>query len=435
LFPEGVSAPCHPTAAHIEETLDPAKRAFLTRKPTIGSNKADSQDNRGMLANVYARHRSSGNMGVDMVPAESRKPGLLWGIRISSILWFLGCIIFLLGLPIVLQASPLILVGIVLVAGIIAGLLAGLVARVRGGRVRHRWAKGIVAGTFVLTALAASPVYYAATFTQFSPAMVPQAVLSNGQKKIVFHGMQHVGTEVFFKTVVYDLEDALSRGSVAYYEGVRPSTPADDAWFASTITGGADLSAAYRDLSEVCGLHFQGDYFGLLGRDVREHPAAHVVADVDTAQLHTDYNRLMVADAAFARAMRLREVESKPDGTNGLERLVDFLRKGTPGQREIGATLCRGYMTFATRRAAIRRTSSSPPSPITGSPMAKSRRRFATACSIPSFRVKASGWTAAMRGSAPIATRAANRTRFPPRVAGCSRPAKRPGRSLGWSIP
>lgn len=287
-----------------------------------------------------------------MVPAESRKPGLLWWIRITSVLWFLGFIVFLLGLPIVLQASPLIFVGIVPVAGIIAGLLAWLVARVRGGRVGHRWARGMVAGTFVLTALAASPVYYAATFTQFSPAMVPQAVLSNGQKTIVFQGMQHVGTEVFFKTVVYDLEDALSRGSVAYYEGVKPSTPADDAWFASTITGGADLSTAYRDLSEVCGLHFQGDYFGLLGRDVREHPAAHVVADVDTAQLHAEYNRLMAADAAFASAMRLRELESKADETNGLERLVDFLRAGTPGQREIGATLCRGYMTFATRRAA-----------------------------------------------------------------------------------
>lgn len=288
-----------------------------------------------------------------MIPAKSPKPGApLWLVRSTTILWFLGCIAFLLGLPIVLQASPLILVGIVLVAGVIAGLLAFLLSRLRGGHIGHRWIKGTIAGTFVLTALAASPVYYAATFTQFSPAMVPQAVLSNGHKTIVFQGMQHVGTEVFFKTVVYDLEDALSRGSVAYYEGVKPSTPANDAWFASTITGGADLSSAYRELGEVCGLRFQSDYFALLGRDVREHPAAHVVADVDTAQLHAEYDRMMHSDAAFAAAMRVRETTKTDEETDGLERLVEFLRKGSAGQREIGGVLCRGYMTFAMHQSS-----------------------------------------------------------------------------------
>jgi hypothetical protein len=287
-----------------------------------------------------------------MVPAANSKLHGVWWVRISSVLWFLGCVAFLLGLPIVLQASPLILLGIVLVATVVAGILAWFLASLRGGRIAPRWIKGAIAGTFVLTALAASPVYYAATFTQFSPAMVPQAVLSNGQKTIVFQGMQHVGTEVFYKTVVYDLEDAVSRGSVAYYEGVRPSTPADNAWFDQMITGGADLSSAYRELGEVCGLRFQSDYFGLLGRDVREHPTAHVVADVDTSQLHAEYDRLMRSDAAFAAAMRARETGRKEEDTRGLERLVGFLRIGTAGQREIGATLCRGYMTFATRRPA-----------------------------------------------------------------------------------
>lgn len=276
----------------------------------------------------------------------------LWWIRATSILWFLGSLVFLLGLPVVLQASPLILVGIVLVAGAIAGLIAWLTARVRGGAVGPRWIKGTIATTFGLTALAASPVYYAATFTQFYPVMAPQAVLSNGQKTIVFQGMQHVGTEVFFKTVVYDLEDALSRGSVAYYEGVKPSNPADDAWFTSTITGGADLGTAYRELGDVCGLRFQSDYFGLLGRDAGEHPAAHVVADVDTAQLHAEYNRLMQSDATFAAAMHARDTDKSDDGTDGLERIVEFLRKGTADQREIGATLCRGYMTYALGRAS-----------------------------------------------------------------------------------
>jgi hypothetical protein len=274
----------------------------------------------------------------------------IWWARVAAIIWFLAGIAFLLSIPIVLQASVWIIVGIIILAILIAGAAAFILARLAGGKVTSRWMKGAIALIFLLTAMVAFPVYYAATLTQLSPAMVPQAVLSNGQKTVVFQGMQHVGTEVFFKTVVYDLEDALSRGSVAYYEGVKPSNPADDAWFDRTITGGADLSKAYRELGEVCGLHFQSDYFGLLGRDAKEHPAAHVVADVDTAQLRGEYERLMRTDPAFAKAIRAREAKPVEDNTDGLERVVNFLRTGSAEQKETGAVLCRGYMTYASRR-------------------------------------------------------------------------------------
>jgi hypothetical protein len=283
--------------------------------------------------------------------AQVRSDRHLWWARVTAILWFLAGTAFLLSVPIVMQASLWIMVGIAIVAAVLAGATAFVLMRLGGGKVRGRWIKGTIGLVFVLTAVAASPVYYAATLTQVSPAMVPQAVLSNGQKTVVFQGMQHVGTEVFFKTVVYDLEDALSRGSVAFYEGVKPSNPADDAWFDRTITGGADLSSAYRELGEVCGLHFQSDYFGLLGRDAKEHPTAHVVADVDTAQLHAEYTRLLRTDPAFARAMSEREAQPAEDKTDGLERIVNFLRSGSAEQKETGAVLCRGYMTYASQRS------------------------------------------------------------------------------------
>ncbi|WP_293985637.1 hypothetical protein [Sphingobium sp.] len=233
--------------------------------------------------------------------AQVKSNRRLWWTRITAVLWFLAGIAFLLSVPIILQISLWILIGIIIIAATLAGAAAFIFTRWKGGKVRSRWIKSAVALVFALTAIAAFPIYYAATLTQVSPAMVPQAVLSNGQKTIVFQGMQHVGTEIFFKTVVYDLEDALSRGSVALYEGVKPSNPADDAWFAKTITGGADLSKAYRELGEVCGLHFQSDYFGLLGRDAKEHPTVHVVADVDTAQLHAEYKRLWLLTLRLPR--------------------------------------------------------------------------------------------------------------------------------------
>ena len=34
--------------------------------------------------------------------------------------------------------------------------------------------------------------------------------------------MAHVGTESFYKTVIYDLQHAIADGYVIYYEGVKP---------------------------------------------------------------------------------------------------------------------------------------------------------------------------------------------------------------------
>lgn len=48
---------------------------------------------------------------------------------------------------------------------------------------------------------------------------MPQATLSNGSKTVVFQGMVHVGSEPFYKTVVCDIEQALSDGFVIFYEG------------------------------------------------------------------------------------------------------------------------------------------------------------------------------------------------------------------------
>ncbi|TVV71033.1 hypothetical protein FOY91_17720 [Sphingomonas solaris] len=191
--------------------------------------------------------------------------------------------------------------------------------------------------------------------TQVTPAMVPQATLTNGVRTIVFQGMQHVGTEPFYKSVVYDLESALSDDYALFYEGVRPANPADDAWFDRTVTGGADLGTTYRDLAGLCGLRFQNDYFGLLARDARLHPASHVVADVSTADLHAEYDRLMRTDAVFADAMREKERARAGAGSvkpDGLERIVAFMRSGTDGQREIGGVLCRGFMTLVMRKDA-----------------------------------------------------------------------------------
>jgi hypothetical protein len=69
--------------------------------------------------------------------------------------------------------------------------------------------------TLILGVLVAAPFYYLMVVTDTRPATVPQVALTNGSKRVVFQGMQHIGSEHFYKAVIYDVEKALSEGYVS----------------------------------------------------------------------------------------------------------------------------------------------------------------------------------------------------------------------------
>lgn len=274
-------------------------------------------------------------------------PSHHWSLRLATILWFLFGLGFLLALPILLQATGWALPLVVLLAALLALPLAWLIRKVRGTarRFTHTWFKCGLALLFVLSILLATPIYYLATITQMHPVLAPQVTLTNGDKTIVFQGMQHVGSERFFKSVVYDLEDALSRGDVLYYEGVRPSNPEGDGWFNRMLAGGGDLTANYRDLGGLCGLQFQNDYFQMLARDAQIHPESHVAADVSTLDMKHEYDRLIANDAAFAKAMAVKTKVDAPS-PDMMEAAIRYLKHGTEGQRAIAGIVCRGVLTL-----------------------------------------------------------------------------------------
>lgn len=272
-----------------------------------------------------------------------------WRVRAATILWFVGALGFLLALPVLLQAHWLALPLVLLLSALIALPIAWLWRRFAvSGRLKSAWWPVAVAFAFVLSMLVAAPVYYLASVTQLRPALVPQVTLTNGEKQIVFQGMQHVGATRFYKGVAFDLEEALARGYILYYEGVGNSTPDNDKWFEQVATHGQDLTAAYRELGELCGLNFQSDYLQVVVNDSQLHPQNHVVADVNTAQLRAEYDRLLKANPEFAKAMAKQPELSSSDG---LERLVGWLRKGTSGQRDLAGILCRGFMTMSMTKA------------------------------------------------------------------------------------
>ena len=273
-----------------------------------------------------------------------------WQIRLSAILWFVLIVLFLLALPVLVGWAWWVLAIVLLAAGVLAGawsLIASLfAARQRQGMAR-RWLTRTAALTCLLSALVASPVYYFSMLVQTRPAIVPQVTLTNGTKTIVFQGMQHIGSEAYFKGIVYDLERALNDGYVLYYEGISRSPGEGDAWFSKYMAGGGSLNANYQGLAKTCGLTFQLEYFTLLQADMQAHPERHVSADVSHLDLKREFDRLVATDPAFAAAVaRLGEqTTSSSDGADTINELVAWQQQGTEGQKRIAGIACRGFMT------------------------------------------------------------------------------------------
>lgn len=204
--------------------------------------------------------------------------------------------------------------------------------------------------------LVAAPFYYLAIATEVRPAIVPTVTLVKGERTVVLQGMQHVGTERFFKTIVYDLEEAAADGYVLFYEGVANADAEADAGFSKTLSSGKDLSDSYRMLGKVCGLVFQNDYMGPIVADARMRPEQHVTVDVTTRGMKDEYDRLVTTDPVFATKMRELEAAKENDADAPSELLTQFLERqkgGDTRQSALAGTLRRGIMTLVMRRTSV----------------------------------------------------------------------------------
>jgi hypothetical protein len=281
-------------------------------------------------------------------------PRPLWRIRVQAIAWFVLIVAFMLGLPIIIGWGYALLALLVLVAAVLAVASAWVLRRLsstaRGRPFASVWLRSLLGWTLILGILVAAPSYYLMVITDIRPATVPQVSLTNGAKRVVFQGMQHIGSEHFYQAVIYDVEKALSEGYVSYYEGVQTPTPESKAFFeklSHELVGGSDLSGTYKSIGEVCGMKFQLDYFGLLEADKSEHPRRHLVADVDAIELKAEYERLMREDPAFAKA-HANDFKPRPATNDNaiMLKVVEWLKRGSESQRMLGGVACRGLFTL-----------------------------------------------------------------------------------------
>ena len=303
--------------------------------------------------------KTSSNTQPSLATSAAPSPPL-WRIRLQAIAWFVLVAAFVLGLPIFLGWGGGVLIVLVLVAAVLAVASAWVIRRLSstaaGRPFASVWSRNLLGWTLILGVLVAAPFYYLMVVTDTRPATVPQVSLTNGSKRLVFQGMQHIGSEHFYQAVIYDVERALSEGYVSWYEGVQTPTPESKVFFeklSHELVGGSDLSGTYKSIGEVCGMKFQLDYFGLLEADKAEHPKRHLVADVDALELKTEYERLMREDPAFVKA-HANDFKPKPaTNDNALVlKVVEWLKSGSASQKMLGGVACRGLFTLNQATAA-----------------------------------------------------------------------------------
>jgi hypothetical protein len=275
------------------------------------------------------------------------------GIGLRAVLWFLLALLAFMGFAVIGQASLWIVAAL---------LLLGILLAVPIWWVRRFFAKEKTAFTarrpflwtslatcLAMIALAGLPIYYFATKVESSPPTVPQVRLSNGERTIVLQGMMHVGSETFYKSVVYDLEEALAEGYTLFYEGVQPSPGEGDQWFAEKVTGKGDLSGSYKQLAGLCGLQFQLDYFNFLNEDAKKHPERHVTADVNTLDMKREWDRLVTSDPIFAAWAMSTEGEAgagEQISESPMFTAAAALENAGPGAKHIAGIIGRGLVAI-----------------------------------------------------------------------------------------
>ena len=281
-----------------------------------------------------------------------------WSARLNGAFW-LALILFALAGLLVVGKLPLWIVSLVVAAGVALGAILFLL-RWLAKRRDPAYSPGRSFGAFALAGalgmlgLASLPVFYLAFWVQSGPTAVPLATLSNGQKTVVFQGMQHIGSEDFYKSVVFDLEQALADGYTLFYEGVTPVDGRPDLtdWFNQTLRGSKqDLSAGYKKMAEQCGLSFQLNYFDPIKADMAIHPSRHITADTNFLEMKTEYDRLLREDPAFAAGMAAKAAKAKQatsdPGGDPFALFLGIVEGATPEQKKLAGIVCRGVLGMA----------------------------------------------------------------------------------------
>lgn len=150
--------------------------------------------------------------------------------QLRAVGWTLLVLLFLLSVPLLVSASPWLLLAVFAAGAILMATSGWLGAHLRRRPVARLWPRAIAAG-MVASVLIAAPLYWLVLRPAFSPLTVPRVTLTDGQRQVVFQGMTHIGSAPFYRSVAFDLMRAREA------EGVLRRRDARNARSAGVVPG------------------------------------------------------------------------------------------------------------------------------------------------------------------------------------------------------
>lgn len=271
-------------------------------------------------------------------------------IRLHTLAWVALVVLFLIGLPMLLAVSPLVPAAVFACGALLAVGMRWLWLRMRGrARTRRALGAAAAAGGLLLTGLTALPLYWLVLQPALNPLLMPRVTMTDGRRTLVFQGMAHIGSALFYRSVAFDMLRAREAGSVLYFEGVLGGTPEAKAWFDTAVGAGVGLNEDYARIARVCGLHFQNDFLNALIRDSGPHPERTVDADVSETEMMLEWQRLVAQTPQLADDLA-RAHAGAEGGPSGLDRVADMLDRVGPRQQPFVGAACRGLITYALGR-------------------------------------------------------------------------------------
>ena len=271
-------------------------------------------------------------------------------LRLNTLGWAALVLIFVVGAPILVSASPLVLGGVVLVGALLGLLMRFLWLFIRRRLSKAGWGRTALVGALALTGVAAAPIYWLVTQSALNPLSVPRVTMTDGKRQVVFQGMIHIGSPQFYRSVIYDMARARDAGYVLFYEGVHTGTPEAEAWMSAAVGTSGDLNGDYSRIAEACGLSFQGDFLDYMSNDSEVNPGRSVIADVSVTEMFAEWQRLVAARPELADQLAARE--GTRGTSSGPAAVIGMVNKLGAGHEEFLAAICRGLFSVALGKKA-----------------------------------------------------------------------------------
>ena len=232
-----------------------------------------------------------------------------WDIITDSVSWTILIIAGLLSWPVIAIVfdSISIFIALIILTGILAFLItfiAWIIKKLfdkqtsffKTGAITHF---GLFISSMILLSI---PMWAAIIINSTVPVTLPTITLTDGEKTVIYQGMMHIGSENYYKSIIFDMV-AAGDDFVFFYEGVTDGSAENEARF-SNIMGfsspSESINDSYISISQLCDLSFQGQFFWVFMDDMAENSEQHVNMDVSVDEMMQEWDRLLIGHPDYA---------------------------------------------------------------------------------------------------------------------------------------